>query len=294
MINRPCQAKDPSKCRYHGTPETTQLDPFEVALLRNERVREMEKVVAWKREWFNILATRRPTEITTLIDGLSKYSPADVEVLNAYNTQYEQLKDKLTENELTALKDYTGISYSVVNQFLLDEDKFIRESRPEYLENRKRVAKNLIEELDKIFDKAERVEHTVYRYMTPDTTVMNIPSGEEYAKQLGLIEGQEVSFNSYLSTTIDPHLLGRYAAEDHEENITVIMVVNTDKGIPVGRTATRPSEANFTQDTEREMLLPRGMKFKVDKVTREVGYLPSPTCNNSRAVNPVTVYLSEI
>lgn len=296
---RPCQAKDPAKCSYHSTQrlEKNELAPaasaiFDKFIANNQKLQAIEAQVRWTKQMFEVLTNQRPVEIETEVKGLSNYSEESIETLQHYNDSYTKLNETLNEEQRAALQDYTGMSFESINLLLRDEKEFISDTKPKYLESRLNRAKKTIKTLDTIFVSAPEENKTVYRYLTPDTT-KPFTSSELYAKSLGLAEGKEITFSSYLSTTIDSDLLSRYAEEDKEENTTVILAINTNKGIPVGYTATSTEGHTYTQSVEREILLPRDMRFKVQKVTRKVGF-PIGHSSNSRVVNPTTIYLEEI
>jgi hypothetical protein len=297
--SRPCQAKDPTTCLYHSaqvlenneaTHDASEI--FEKLMAKNQKVQEIEAQVRWAKQMFKVLSDKRPVDIKTEMKGLSDYSEESVKILEHYNDSYSKLNRNLNEKQLTALRDYTGISFESVNLFLRDEKKFMLETKSKYLNSRLNHVKKTIETLDTIFTSASSENKTVYRYLTPDTTT-TFTSSEIYAKNLGFVVDKEVTFSSYLSTTIDADLLSRYAEEGKEENTTVILVINTNKGIPVDYTATSTEGHTYTQSVEREILLPRNTRFKVKKITRDVGY-PIGYSSNSRTVNPTTVYLEEI
>lgn len=291
MVTKLCKARNPSTCRYHSSLVSSVSDEI---LSKLERNRQIEERVEWTKQMFARLASTRPSHISEIIRGLDYEK--DSSDLDEYNQRYESLFSVLTDEEKNALQEYTGLGYLVVNEYLrLGEEEFIRTSKPQYVEGRLRKAKNLVKNLDKIFKKSfpSQEPQTLYRYLNQDTTE-KFTSSEKFAIQNGWVEGRKITFSSYLSTTIDPKLLDVQISEDAEENTSVIFIIKTHRGIPVSSTPTNISRVKSIQDAEREILLPRGMSFRVTKVTREVGFEPPPISNNSRIINPLTIFVEEV
>ena len=296
-----CHAKNPATCRYHGKPRNVSKpeprkveqaeDLFERALKNNPRIAAMEAQIVWTKKKREELRNRyeflKP-EVT------AEYEPVVYgdSALVSYNDEYLSLEAKATPAELEALKNFTATGHKPINEFLMSPDVYAeRFSSPEKHAEVVEKLKKDITSLDTVIAKAGVTEHsrTVYRVLTQDHT-KHFTSAEEYADKCGFTEGKEVEFKNFSSTTIDPAFVTRYVGKD-EEHSAVVLVISARKGAPVALTATAPDENQYTQDTEREILLPRNTKYKVTKITRakfshhDDWYEP---------VVPVTVYLEEV
>ncbi len=291
-----CQAKDPSKCRFHGNPKPA-VDAFEEALKCSGAFHHIEALLFYKKEKMKQLADnydRHRELLTETITGYSNYDKASVRALEAYNTEYEDLVGKLSSEALISIREYSGIMYDPVNKFLRDREAYIGWLKPEFKEkNLARVSKT-IEGLDEAFAMAPVRDNNriLYRVLSQDLD-KEFDSSEAFAAKAGYVEGADITFKSYLSTSVDSHFVNHRIKPDEEEHTDIVFIISTRKGIPVGRTATHPDEHQFTQDGEREILLPRDMKFRVKKVTRSVEFENQKFSYMNESVRPLTVYLEE-
>jgi len=291
-----CKAKNPATCRYHSSFQVKEpvnaSQLFDEAMQRNVRVQSLNAHIDWSKEKFSGLKAKyefSSPPITAANVGLQFGDDR----LADYNNRYKELEAKATEEELQALHQYTGISFDPVNEYLRRPKEYRARFKEEtsYLAAVDRLDSH-IANLDNFIQKAGYSDEpfTVYRVISQDMTKRFV-SGEEYAEANGLGEGQEIAFDSFSSTTIDPSFIHRWIGNEGQEHTDIVFVISTHKGAPVSLTATSPQENIYTQDTEREILLPRNSKYRVTQVTRERF---ASRDKNSIAVEPVTVHLEEI
>jgi hypothetical protein len=263
---------------------------------RNEAVRKMEAQLLYKKSVLKEIDEeyeQNKTAITETISGLRNNSPENIKILEEYNKDYIDASAEWSDKEKEAVKSFTGTAYRNVNKYLRNPKKFIKELNPEYAERQMKHIKDTIEGLDSIFAKtSQNKERTLYRVLEQDTTEGIIVSSEKLAKKLNFIEGNVITFKSYSSTTIDAHLVNRLAGPKEEQNLNIVFIIKTRQGVPVDQTITNEKHGSFTEDFEREILLPRNTQYKVTKTTREIEY--DSHDDYFEPINPLTVYLEEI
>jgi hypothetical protein len=292
-----CYAKNPATCRKHKQPQQTPKTPgeiFEAAMQRRLKGTSMEAQIMYTKHMYKTLQENyTPEPLTETISGYRDYSAASVEALQKYNEEYLQVSQNWSDEQKTAVRDYTGLTYKSVNEFLRDEKKWEAEVKPQYKAAQSKMISETIHHLDALFAEAKPTEpRTVYRTVGQSTTKA-FTSSEDLAKAQGWVEGETIEFSSYLSTTTDAHLVPQRIHQDEDEHTDVVFVIQTNQGVPVDVTVLDKSKHSFTQDSEREILLPRGMKFQVDRVTRSVGFEPNPDGRNDRTIQPLTIFLTE-
>jgi hypothetical protein len=290
-----CYAKNPDTCKNHGSQ--SPFDLFEAAMAKKDIGGRLNAQVMYKKHMYTQLAAQFQKDkpaATQVISGFRDYSSQSVEALKEFNEEYQQASTNWSDDQRTAIKDYTGLSYKNVNKFLRNKEEWLEQAKPQYKDKMVEHVNEVIEQLDSVMDQASNTKsRTVYRNVSQDTTKA-FTSSEEFAHRNGWIEGKEVDFPSYLSTSYDPHYMAHQLVQDESEHTDVVFVMETNKGVPVDMTALDAKGHTYVQDAEREILLPRSMRFRVSKVTRSVGFEPYEENNNSRAVFPLTVYLEEV
>jgi hypothetical protein len=290
-----CYAKNPDTCKNHGSQ--SPFDLFEAAMAKKDIGGRLNAQVMYTKHMHTQLAAqfqRNKPAATHVISGFRDYSPESVEALKKFNEEYKQVSVNWSDEQKTAIKDYTGLSYKNVNEFLRNKEEWLEQAKPQYKDKMVEHVNEVIEQLDSVMDQSSNLHsRTVYRNVSQNTTKA-FTSSEEFAQNNGWIEGSEVEFPSYLSTSYDPHYMAHQLTQDKSEHTDVVFVMETKKGVPVDVTALDTKSHTYVQDAEREILLPRNMRFKVSKVTRSVGFEPYEGNNNSRAVFPLTVYLEEL
>lgn len=294
-----CRAKNPATCRFHGTPvqenlnsnntDTDDFDLFQSLLNKNPRIAAINQHVIWSNKKREELRNRYKffhPNIQEEYNGIEYGSS----VLTDYNESYELFFSQLTEEEAQALKHYTALGSIPINQHLRSPE--FKQKNIDAATDDQRISKRVkeIELLDNAISKAEDKRKTVYRVLSQDNTE-KFTSSEEYAEKNGFVPGKEVHFDNYSSTTIDPSFVNRFTGKD-QEHTAVVLVISTTKGAPVAPTAVTRSEALYTQDTEREILLPRNITYKVTKVCRTRFNHTDPS--EYDPIEPLTVYLEEL
>lgn len=290
-----CYAKNPDTCKNHGSQ--SPFDIFEASMAKKDIGGRINAQVMYTRHMHAQLAAQfeknKPTE-THVISGFRDYSTQSVAALQKFNEEYRQASANWSDKQRTAIKDYTGLSYKNVNKFLRNKEEWLDKAKPQYKDRMVAHVNEVIERLDSVMDQASNTKsRTVYRNVSQDTT-QAFTSSEQFAHRNGWIEGKEVEFPSYLSTSYDPHYMAHQLTQDESEHTDVVFVIETNKGVPVDLTTLDAKGHTYVQDAEREILLPRNMRFRVSKVTRSVGFDPYKENNNDRAVFPLTVYLEEL
>lgn len=328
-----CQAQDPATCRYHKKlagkntvikqlagkssvvkkkvevpvqdkseveEDMPTFDAFEAALRKKDSFRRIEAQMFYKKNYVKELREKQleaNVPVTDIREGLTDYSnPENVRVLQEYNAEYHRVSAGWSNAQKEAVNEYTGLSNQPINHLLRDRDNYIAMLKPESRERIVTGVEKLVSDLDSVFASApEREEsRSVYRVVEQDMT-KEFMSSEAFADKLGVGSvGDVVEFKSFLSTSIDPHFTARWVSEE-EENTAVVFVMNSRKGVPVDTTATHLDEHTYTQKSEREILLPRGLKFRVTGVSRSVGFPErKDDIRSGHMVAPLTVFLDEV
>ena len=296
-----CRAQ--SACRYgesqHGSTkeearqayenlmqEETVPDPFEKALRKitnqTEKGREMNRVIDYNARMRDQLAQgyeEKRGSVTVI------HEAATVEELEAYNESFRKLESELNEEEKKAFHDYTGLSFFPLNAYLSNPD-YLNEGPAENVESRKAYLEKLASQLDTALAKAPQQERTLYRRIDQEGT-KELISSEDWVSEMGYVVGQKLQYPSFSSTTIDPAYIGQTVSE-RDEHTSVVLSIKTSKGAPVGLTSTE-GRGTYTQENEREILLPRKVPMQVTKIERE-GY-PD---RDGNVFEVVTVSLEEI
>lgn len=145
-----------------------------------------------------------------------------------------QYKDKLSITQMVVLRLYS-LHYNIAINKLLQNKPFNGDLKKSYLSL-------IIKIMDTIFDTLPTIKNTILYRIIKDRDYQNVKVGD-------ILEYKE-----YLSTSYD-----YYAVEymiNEERN--VILKMKTNKGVPIEQWSTYPDE--------KEVLLPRNMKFKVTEV----------------------------
>ncbi len=194
---------------------------------------------------------------------------------------------ELTPSQQHALLGYTGISYQSVNKALLGVDGFqVDEWEKEGWRDRNKVgstfrdyhdAADYVNELDSFLKERNSEERITYRGIVGSgiSRMLNSISGTEHYNTNGSLghiftddekshatqklvehykQGTQIKFDSYVSTSLNPSTGANWAYSD-KNSVGIIYEIKTNAGKNIS------SASNI--DTEREVLLPRGLNFKV-------------------------------
>lgn len=252
-----CKAKNPSNCRVHG-------------VIVEKGLRNSDTETLW--------------------------------VLKTFNQDYEFNKFFLNQKHLDALRSYTGISYIPINKYLYDREGFVKERLARVITEEdlekyetfvKRIEK-LIETLDDAFNSSKEIrKRKLFRSFKIPGTSEVLPHEENYTeatlrdKQItekylkeNFKIGSEITFPTYLSTSIDSSLMVNNIREE-DQNSHIVFEISSKKGIiteptPLGQ------EQGYLQTYEREVTLPRNLKFKVLSISNNVKFEPGPDSSDPR------------
>lgn len=295
--SRRCRAADPRYCSTHGDPalrptaaKVTPEDTFAAAMSKLPAYARMEAQILYTKRRMQELADRYELSQVQPAADYAPISDGDP-TLTSMNEEYGVFEASLTEEEKAALLSYSAAMYGPLNQYLYDKVSWAERFKgdPERTEAAEQRNLEDVRHIDSALAKHEGVERQLFRVIQPDMTRGEIPSGEEYAIAEGFVVGQNITLPAYSSTSIDPAFIHRFTSED-EQHATVVLVFNTKKGTPIGRTAETRDQAHFTQDSEREFLLPRNTEWRVSKVSRARFHARD---TEDAPIEPVTVYLEE-
>lgn len=260
---------------------------FERAMAKHVDISAMEERVAYTRA--------KKQELQEAFDRANHvienhyYSMEDNDpLIHEYNSDYKELEANTSPKERQAVRDYTGIDYMAMNNYLYDENGYREKVRGYKKDEEDSIVggvKESISRVDSFIAKAKPKDRTLYRVYSQDTT-KDFTSSEEFALKNNYVEGNTISMKGFTSTSIDPAQVVHRAAWD--EHSVVAFVIKAKSGAPVDYTVTEKSYSQNIQDREREVLLPRDINFKVTKVAR------SEFVGAEDSYTPLTVYLEEV
>jgi len=286
-VKRPCKFIKSGRKHYLTAEEaeksindalSDEFDLFANLMNKNEKFVKMQQRIDERKAFIQ--------EQTKIIDSLNitesfEAINHDSSIIHDYNEDYLAFEKLLTDEEKDSIKDYTALSYMVVNQKLREKDSFV----PKHDSTIPRINR-IIENIDSALMKAPKRDRVLYRAIGQDFANYdeNIMSGEDYVKKLGFIEGNEIQFSEFLSTTVDPGHIVHRIGEDESTYLTLI--IKAKSGAPVDFIR---EEKVHVQDSESEILVPRNAKYKIEKIER-VNFVS----DDNTKVRPMTVFLEEI
>ena len=213
--------------------------------------------------------------------------------VNNFNNLYGMVSQLWSPEHLEELQRYTALRYVILRQYLTDPDRWralLAAKNPEIVAEREQKLKRSIKILDELTRSPLHFPAPLYRVITPETDGFPYYSAEDWAENLNLTPGNVIKWDSYASTSFDPHIIDTYLAQTHEEQTGIVFKFNKIKhGVIVGETITDNNTGRFTQDYEREVLLPRETQYRVVSVHRN-----SKLVTDERKINPLIVELEEI
>lgn len=198
--------------------------------------------------------------------GINDDSAASQKVLDELHREGLAWRKNLTEEEGEQVERYRQTGYLTVNSFLRGKGE----------EGMDDVARHYIEHLDSALAKAPKapVERILYRsiYVPDDLKVEDAPKAKQLRSYLDatFVEGETVEFPEYLSTTVDSDLVVRSDQKKRKKGFHAVLEIISKSGAVLHQ---EPRKGSYgVQDDEKEILLPRGMKFRVEKVYRSVTF----------------------
>lgn len=186
------------------------------------------------------------------------------------------LRCELTQDDKDSISYYTGSSYQYMNAYLRDgrdglrnvtylkgwETSVVPESTVEkYVE----MAEENIKTTDALFDNNSRLfnhKRVLYRSVRFPEKQRNGQSLQEYVAETYPV-GKVVESKAYESTSADSDLMLAYQSDSHKRNDEVVFEILTNKGVILHDPT---SYGTHISHSEREVLLPRGMKYRVVNV----------------------------
>jgi hypothetical protein len=206
-----------------------------------------------------------PAGLTRL--GLNDTSDVSQKVLEELHKEGLAWRANLTEDEEDEILRYQQTGYLVVNPYLRGQ---------EVEEGYDRIAQKYIEHLDSALSKAPQspVDRILYRsiYLPTAQRVEGTTKKQQLNDYLddNFVPGETVEFPEYLSTSVDSDLVVRSDQKKRKKGFHAVLEIVSKSGAVLHKEGRRGSYG--VQDDEKEILLPRGMKFKVVKVYRDVTF----------------------
>ena len=215
----------------------------------------------------------------TIRRGINNPDNKTLQELDEALDKFEEIDFTLQEKNTMSLYTFTGNRY--VNAYLWGGDAGIDEYNKKYApkgltgtklteyleEERVRTKQNAtkqIAHLDSAFTKIEQTKtpKVLYRgfYLPKDYTGDVQTYIQEHFK-----EGATYSPKSYLSTSADSDLMLAMSAKNPQKFFVLEIATKTD-GLVLHRKT--KNQSSSVQESEREILLPRDMKFKISSVTK--------------------------
>ena len=194
--------------------------------------------------------------------------PDKEELTKAYTQNGERLAKSLNDEENAAMFWYSSDGFGPINAYLHERNGTAIE-QPQVRKYSKKKIVSSIKAMDAAFAKNRLTEPVVvYRGLNlhnyPEDVQDNAMSGDDYLNnyknhvEQTYTEGSIHSFPAYLSTSADPSKARSFAQSN------VIMEIKTKNAVALGFIS--------SWESEKEMLVQRGRKFKVASVKHDVPY----------------------
>jgi len=247
-------------------------------------------------------------DIQTRLVSPTNQDEDTLNLLCTLNSDHDFADFFLNAEEKAVIHSYTGLAHEPINFYLYDNEKFMEtrlskvktDEDKAHLEEYLKLTRKRIEILDRAFSKVAPIrERRLFRSVRlPGLAEDDMGTPEQLESYLAntFPEDGIVQFPSYLSTSIDAsHMITR--VPQNEENAYFVLEVRTNKGI-VPEVTVINEEPGHIQENEREVLLPRDMKFRVKSVDKKTRFIINPKrarANETREyMNCYTVKLEEV
>lgn len=152
---------------------------------------------------------------------------------------------KLTDDEIDAIQNYSGVAYGLVNRVLYGRTKLDR-----LTEYACEEVEEIIDLLDQIFERVPEKRLAVYRGVPAVEELFRGTSVAEWVQE-NLVKGKEVELAGFLSTSSSVSV----AVEFRGGKGGLLYKILAKKGLPISSISCSPEE--------REVILPRGSRFLV-------------------------------
>lgn len=171
-------------------------------------------------------------------------------------------------------------------------DRYFKNNSLEEMVEKQYRMNEFVKNLDNVTGSLHGISAPTYRVILPETNTFT--GGEQWAENLGYVEGETITFKSFSSTSIDPRIVNLYIRDESEEQQAIVFRILSKTGAVVSTTEVNDNPS-YVQDSEREVLLPRGKQYQVVKVSREAVYNIRETDEGWLIpVTPLTVDLVEL
>lgn len=185
--------------------------------------------------------------------------------MDSVRQQALEWRAKLTDQESRELDVYRMTKYVDINAYLYKEKDFESGSAQEFAE---KFLKPSIANIDSALSKSSLSSQPKTLYRT-----FKVADSMKYLE--GVSEGGVVDFPSYTSTTMDSDIVNDRTKNKNYKNVVVFEMI-TRKGAYIPHDEDE-FDKNSVQYREQEVLLPRGLKFRVVKKYKKVAYESSST-----------------
>lgn len=290
-----------SKCRKHGMyfKKTFPLHAKKVEFETKKGISKVHKSEHYKAyPWLDEITVKRNQLYNQMYETYTKQNiayenaelPKDKTVRKGINAENNnafktltmeslQLSMEIDQENKDSLSHYQS-SYEFLNAYLregregLNKLGYLQRTSPhptkpdsvsdETLDKYAEMAEKRATELDQaisLYGRTETNQQILYRavFVNP-TNNNNKTTPEEFANKYKI--GDVINEPSYLSTSLDSDYMLFYNAHLYEQQ--VVFEIKTNKGITLHNPADSSGSIGFL---EREVLLPRNLRFKVTNVT---------------------------
>lgn len=170
--------------------------------------------------------------------------------------EFQNMESQLDLSEQNTLHHYTFAGSSSMNRLLHNEPRDY-EKTPEKIERNWKEIKKLDNIIEKFGNNDET--KTLYRYLNFDKKI----DIQDFLNKT-FVEGEEYTDTGFMSTTEDVSLIAGYAKKYSRNRKFIVLEIETNKGISLQQKEERVGDL---LTFEKERLLPRDMKFTVDKIS---------------------------
>ena len=199
-----------------------------------------------------------------------------LKIISPIRTDYLKVYKKLKTNEISVLSAYKGIASSDINQFLYGaiisnfhplrySNKLEMNNLNDIIQNKYDRLREYVDILDKILNKYK---------LKKDTTVFRGFSGELIKKFNKLKINDEITMDSYLSTSFNPSVAYRFTWDRFDEkkkdkiwNLIEIKVPTNTHISYLPWSIENKKKNEIFSNSEFELLIERGCILRLDKIS---------------------------
>lgn len=242
-------------CPYHGTQLLEQTaatnDLNSYMKIREEQER---KKIDHRKLFNDKERSRKAPVFRSLVYGTKSY--------NMFISHSEALRDSIDQREFQTIMEYTGWAYTLYRGYYTGVTKTGEKFGEKYpLELKAKLFNSLrinSERMDSIISKAGKLDKPVSVFRGEKIRDQSLG---EFLKNYEV--GSVIEIPYYPSTSFDPKIASEFTGKTQSENDkSVVYVIRTKEGAMLHGDV---SEQGFR---EKEMILPRGRKYRVDKIAK--------------------------